>query len=90
MTASPVYNLEETPTIYEVFQSPRPREIGQPVEVTKEVFQYFLNLLPPAYCSGGFMVIEPDCHTQAGAVHSKFTTQSGRYYHEWALVNQRL
>ena len=86
----PIYGLEESPSIYEVFDHGRPRAIGEPVRVTEEVYFYFLNVMPPIWCrGGGFMVCEPDSDQENGTVYSKFTETANGFFHEWALVPWR-
>lgn len=49
------------------------------VEVTEEVYDYFLNILPLIYVPGGFLV--PEAVT--GNVYSGYYREGGRYYHRY-------
>lgn len=84
------YGLERyTPSIFAVLNAPWPRTIGERVRVTEEVYHYFLNILPPIYCDGGFLVSEPDSETPEGTVYSKFFQTEQGFFHEWVVVPMR-
>lgn len=57
----------------------RPLVLNQEVEVTEQVYDYFLGILPPIYVTGGFCV----CEAITGAVYSKFVEREGRFFHSY-------
>ena len=69
-----------------VFEAARPRKLGRAVEVTAEVYDYFLGVVPPyRFASHGYLVGEADSHSPAGlAIRSQFTQKDGKYFHQSA------
>ena len=55
------------------------------VEVSPTFADQALNVLPPIYIAGGFMVSEAECHTAQGrAVYAGFTNVKGRWFARYA------
>lgn len=49
-------------------------------EVSEDFREQALNVLPPIYGQGGFMVSEPFTHTSRGAVYATFAHVGERYF----------
>lgn len=49
-------------------------------EVSEDFREQALNVLPPIYGQGGFMVSEPYTHTSRGGVYAAFAGIGGRYF----------
>jgi hypothetical protein len=86
----PLTNIMErhpaaVPVLLDDWTATRAAEQDAPVEwqeVTAERFEEMLNVLPPIYFPGGFLVSEPcDHHARTGRPrYSAFRQEGGRYF----------
>lgn len=61
-------------------------EVGARWPITEEIYNHFLEMLPPMYCAGGFYMSEANHHTEEGVVRSKYYLSGGKYWHEYVLI----
>lgn len=76
-------------TVFEMLNEDRPRVLEQPVEVTRQVYWYFLECMPPIYTRNGFAIIEADCDQGGRTIRSRFTQLGERYFHQWSEISDR-
>lgn len=84
------WELDGNHCIYSYFK--RSPVVGEPIAVADEVYNHFLNVMPPIYQAGyeGFLMCEPRLHDVThGALHSRFFIKNGECYHEYAWRAQR-
>ena len=74
-------------TIYPWFEARGYRGLTElpEVEVTEEVYDHFLNILPPIYVPGGFCVPEPVAHSEADRpIVARYRTRGvGQFTHDY-------
>lgn len=64
-------------TFFDYLQAIPYPDLADEVGVTEEVYDHFLNVLPPAYVPGGFQMIELRSENRV----SQFIRRGGRFYH---------
>ena len=56
-----------------------------PTEITEEEYFDALNVLPPVYVPGGFLICEAVTDTPYGDVHSMYAQRSDRYFARYVV-----
>lgn len=64
-----------------------PSVLGRRWEITADVYDEFLNMLPPMGWRGGVFFM---CEFTFGDITAKFTHEAGRYYCEHARYPERV
>lgn len=56
-----------------------------PVEVTEDEYWQMLEVLPPIYVKGGFLVMEAMTGTALGEAHAHYAERGGRFFARYSV-----
>lgn len=61
---------------------------SKPTEIGVAEYEYALNVMPPIYVTGGFLICEAMTDGPTGPVHSMYAQRNGRYYSKYVVKGQ--